>query len=90
MESGDFSDIDSYLPESGLKTLNNILKEIGDDRQREEGRRLRIRGRAREGIHVVADKTVEGKSLRYRKNEDILFEGTGGTDGKGEILFCEL
>ena len=83
MESGDFSDIDSYLPESGLK-------EIGDDRQREEGRRLRIRGRAREGIHGVADKTVEGKSLRYRKNEAILFEGTGGTDGKGEILFCEL
>lgn len=44
MESGDFSDIDSYLPESDLKTLNNILKVIGYDRRREEGRRLRIRG----------------------------------------------
>lgn len=84
MESGDFSDIDSYLPESDLKTLNNILKEIGYDRRREEGRRLRIRGRAREGIHGMAGKTAERESLWLRKNEDVLFEDT---DGKGEIFF---
>ena len=80
MESGDFSDIDSYLPESDIETLNNILKGIGYDKRREEGRRLRIRGRGRERVHGVGAETDEGESLRLRQNEDVSYEKADESD----------
>ena len=80
MESGDFSDIDSYLQESNLETLNNILKGIGYDRRREEGRRLRIRGRGRERVHGVGAETDGGESLRLRQNEDVSYEEADESD----------